>query len=101
MPIELRVQASGRESVGQCSRCSNRCSTKKKGPSSGPFCCVGRLGGLDLVKSMKSVNIHEAKTHLSRLVERVQAGEEILIAKARHPAAPLVPLQGPPKPGNI
>jgi prevent-host-death family protein len=32
--------------------------------------------------SMASVNIHEAKTHLSRLLERVAAGEEIIIAKA-------------------
>lgn len=41
---------------------------------------------------MKSINIHEAKTHLSRLVERVQAGEEFVIAKAGKPAARLVPL---------
>ena len=33
------------------------------------------------------VNIHEAKTHLSRLVERVQAGEEIVIARAGKPVA--------------
>jgi prevent-host-death family protein len=42
---------------------------------------------------MKSVNIHEAKTHLSRLVEQVQAGEEFVIAKAGKPAARLVPLE--------
>ena len=41
---------------------------------------------------MKPINIHEAKTHLSRLVERVQAGEEFVIAKAGKPAARLVPL---------
>jgi prevent-host-death family protein len=35
------------------------------------------------------VNIHEAKTHLSRLLERVQAGEEITIAKAGKPIAVL------------
>ena len=35
------------------------------------------------------VNIHEAKTHLSRLLERVQAGEEITIAKAGKPIATL------------
>ena len=58
-------------------------------------------GGLDLVKSMKSVNIHEAKTHLSRLVERVQAGEEIIIAKAGQPAARLVPIEGARKPVKI
>ena len=37
------------------------------------------------------VNIHEAKTHLSRLVERAVAGEEIIIAKAGHPKVRLVP----------
>jgi prevent-host-death family protein len=37
------------------------------------------------------VNIHEAKTHLSRLVERVEAGEEITIARAGRPVALLVP----------
>ena len=35
------------------------------------------------------VNIHEAKTHLSRLLKRVQAGEEITIAKAGKPIAVL------------
>lgn len=38
------------------------------------------------------VNIHEAKTHLSRLLERVKAGEEIIIAKSGKPYARLVPL---------
>jgi prevent-host-death family protein len=37
------------------------------------------------------VNIHEAKTHLSRLVERAAAGEEIVISKAGKPMAKLVP----------
>lgn len=50
---------------------------------------------------MKSVNIHEAKTHLSRLVERVQAGEEIIIAKAGRPAARLVPIEGTRVPVRI
>lgn len=50
---------------------------------------------------MKSVNIHEAKTHLSRLVERVEAGEEIIIAKAGRPAARLVPIGGAGKPVKI
>ena len=40
---------------------------------------------------MKTVNIHEAKTHLSRLLERVAAGEEVIIAKAGKPIARLVP----------
>jgi prevent-host-death family protein len=38
------------------------------------------------------VNIHEAKTHLSRLLERVAMGEEVIIAKAGTPVAKLVPL---------
>ncbi len=42
---------------------------------------------------MVSVNLHEAKTHLSRLVERAAAGEEIVIAKAGKPRARLVPLR--------
>ena len=44
---------------------------------------------------MQSVNIHEAKTHLSRLVEAARGGEEIIIAKAGRPAAKLVPVEGP------
>ena len=39
-----------------------------------------------------TVNIHDAKTHLSRLVERVEAGEEIVIARGGKPVARLVPL---------
>ena len=50
---------------------------------------------------MKPINIHEAKTHLSRLVERVQAGEEIIIAKAGRPAARLVPIEGARHPIKI
>ena len=41
---------------------------------------------------MKQVNIHQAKTELSKLVERVEAGEEVLIARAGRPVAKLVPL---------
>ena len=41
---------------------------------------------------VEQVNIHEAKTHLSRLVERVEAGEEIVIARGGRPVARLVPL---------
>ena len=42
---------------------------------------------------MKPINIHEAKTHLSRLVERAHAGEEVIISKGGKPWARLVPLQ--------
>jgi prevent-host-death family protein len=38
------------------------------------------------------VNIHEAKTHLSKLVERVLDGEEVIIARAGTPVARLVPI---------
>jgi len=51
---------------------------------------------------MSVVNVHEAKTHLSRLLERVSAGEEIVIAKAGRPVAKLIPYlesDEPRKPG--
>ena len=44
---------------------------------------------------MRTVNIHAAKTQLSRLVEAAAAGEEIIIAKAGKPVARLGPLAGP------
>ena len=47
---------------------------------------------------MKTVNMHEAKTHLSRLVEEAAAGTEIIIAKAGKPCARLVPLEPARKP---
>lgn len=43
---------------------------------------------------MTQVNIHEAKTHLSRLIQRVIAGEEIIIAKSGDPVARLGPIEG-------
>jgi prevent-host-death family protein len=46
---------------------------------------------------MVEVDIHEARTHLSRLLDRVAAGEEIVIAKAGKPIAKLVPFKKPPK----
>ena len=42
---------------------------------------------------MRTINIHEAKTHLSRLVDEVSAGEELIIAKAGKPLARLVPIK--------
>jgi prevent-host-death family protein len=41
---------------------------------------------------MKTINVHEAKTQLSRLLERAHSGEEIVIAKSGRPYARLVPL---------
>jgi prevent-host-death family protein len=43
---------------------------------------------------VKTVNVHEAKTHLSRLLDRAHAGEEIVIAKSGEPYARLVALTG-------
>ena len=45
---------------------------------------------------MAEVNVHEAKTHLSRLLRRVAAGEEIVIARAGKPIARLVPVAKAP-----
>lgn len=53
---------------------------------------------------MTSINIHEAKTHLSRLVERAAAGEEIIIAKSGKPIAKLVAVSQdshPRRPGSM
>ncbi len=41
---------------------------------------------------MRTVNIHEAKTHLSRLVDEAASGQDIVIAKAGKPTAKLGPL---------
>ena len=41
------------------------------------------------------VTIHTAKTHLSRLIARAEAGEEIIIARGRKPVAKLVPISAP------
>ncbi len=49
---------------------------------------------------METVNIHAAKTHLSRLVDQAAAGEEIVIARAGRPVARLVPL-APVKPKRV
>lgn len=44
------------------------------------------------------VNIHEAKTHLSKLLQRVMNGERIIIAKAGKPVAILSPIEAAPEP---
>ena len=52
---------------------------------------------------MATVNIHDAKTNFSRLLKRVESGEEIVIAKAGKPVARIVPLSekiGERKPGS-
>lgn len=54
----------------------------------------------------KMINVHDAKTHFSRLLDRAHAGEEIILAKAGKPYAKLVPIEkaaaGPKrKPGGL
>lgn len=52
---------------------------------------------------MTVVNMHEAKTHLSRLVDRAASGEDIVIGRAGKPVARLVPYDEPaePKPRRV
>lgn len=51
---------------------------------------------------MDIVNVHEAKTQLSRLLERVAAGEQIIIARHGKPIAKLVPFTAEPRqPGRL
>lgn len=50
---------------------------------------------------MTTVTIHEAKTHLSRLIKLVQAGEEIIVARGKEPVAKLVPLNAAKKPNRV
>lgn len=49
----------------------------------------------------ESVNVYEAKTHLSQLLDRAAAGEEIVIARAGRPVARLVALAEPASPRRI
>jgi prevent-host-death family protein len=50
---------------------------------------------------MTEVNIHEAKTHLSKLLRRVAAGEDIVIARAGKPVARLVPVAEQKRPREL
>lgn len=45
----------------------------------------------------RTVNIHDAKTHLSRLVEQAASGEPVIIAKSGKPMVKVVPLDQPTK----
>ncbi len=47
------------------------------------------------------INIHQAKTHLSRIIEEVAAGKEVIIGKGGRPMARLVPLLPPVKPKKL
>lgn len=46
---------------------------------------------------MTTVSVHEAKTHLSRLIEKVLAGEEVIVERNHKPVIKLVPAQPPKK----
>jgi len=43
-------------------------------------------------ETVKHYNMHEAKTHLSRIIERVESGEEVIIDRAGVPVAKIIPL---------
>ena len=49
------------------------------------------------IRIMIKINIHEAKTHLSRYLERLRAGEVIVICKRNVPIAEIRPLKAPPR----
>jgi prevent-host-death family protein len=53
---------------------------------------------------MKTINVHEAKTHLSRILDQVAAGESVIIGKAGKPVAvlsPYAPSHKARKPGTL
>lgn len=50
---------------------------------------------------MKSVNVHEAKTNLSQLIEKTLSGEEVIIAKAGKPMVKMVKYEMPLKPRKL
>jgi prevent-host-death family protein len=49
----------------------------------------------------QTVNVHEAKTHFSKLLEQAHQGEEIIVAKAGKPYARLMPLADAPRPRRL
>ena len=50
---------------------------------------------------MSTVNIHDAKTHLSRLIEQAAQGEQVIIAKAGKPLVKLTALEAPAQPRRL
>jgi prevent-host-death family protein len=56
---------------------------------------TARSGTCSEASIARTVNIHEAKTHLSRLVEQAARGESFIIAKAGKPMVKVVPLDAP------
>ena len=57
---------------------------------------LDQTSGLVYSSGMKPVNVQEAKTHLSRLISRVEAGEEVVIARYGKPVARLVAVEAAP-----
>lgn len=53
------------------------------------------------MSDLPTVNIHEAKTHLSRLVERAARGESFVIARAGKPLVKVVPIDAPASPRRL
>ena len=51
---------------------------------------------MSIATPVLTVNIHEAKTHLSRLVDQAAQGREFVIAKAGKPMVRVIPLEAPP-----
>jgi prevent-host-death family protein len=49
---------------------------------------------------MRTINIHQAKTHLSRLVDEAERGDSFIIAKAGKPKVLVIPLDAPPAQGK-
>ena len=49
---------------------------------------------------MTAINMHDAKTHFSRIVARVEAGEEVIIARAGKPVVKIVAIDPPPAPAK-
>jgi prevent-host-death family protein len=49
------------------------------------------------MKTIHRVTIHQAKTNLSKLIENVERGEEVVIARGKHPVVRLVPVNPPAK----
>ena len=75
-----------------CGACKKRERGRAKSISSANS--LDQLGQVYLVFVMtKPVNIYDAKTHLSELVDRAEAGEEVIIARAGKPVARIVPLR--------
>ena len=57
---------------------------------------LSESSGGGAMEAQRVVNVHQAKTHLSRLIDDAHAGETILLAKAGKPWARLMPLAPPP-----